>query len=283
MKSLNLGAICVFIISTAIFSAAQSKTKNATTDGTIEQTITAAQNLLKSGDGAGAIKILQTALESNPQNNDLCIGNLGAWAQGMTQVYLGSTLAESVANTRIITRGLAGVKNMFYYATAKSLPDASWALFNVGSVLTPNPQVNVWMAKLPPLAKQDNVDRSTFVRAPIQITAPQGQGIASAEIEFGYAEHGATGQFYCTSRREACVATAAEVSDAAPFHFAQTETYTRMPCASTCTITLPVLPVHVAYYQVKFYDAQGALVADGDRGVTVEGLPVKSSNTAASR
>ena len=217
----------------------------------------------------------------NPQNKDLCVGNIGAWAQGMTQVYLGSTLAESVANTRVITRGLAGIKDMFYYSTAKSLPDASWALFNVGSVLVPNPQVNVWMAKLPPLQKHDNVDRSTFVRAPIHVVAPQGKGIAAAAIEFGYAEQGGTDQYYCTSRREACVATAAEVNDATPFQFAQTESYTRMPCATACTIALPVLPAHVAYYQIKFYDAEGTLVALGDRGVAVEGLPLRSNGTPA--
>src|SRR6185436_17163389 len=155
--------------------------------------------------------------------------------------------------------------NMFYYATAKSLPDASWALFNVGSVLVPNPQVNVWMAKLPPLSKEDNVDRSSFVRAPVHVTAPQGKGIASAAIEFGYAEQGGTDQYYCTSRREACVATAATVTDATPFYFARTETYARRPCAASCLITLPVLPAHVAYYQIKFYDAEGAFVALGDR------------------
>ena len=48
------------------------------------------------------------------------------------------------------------------------------------------------MAKLPPFAKQDPVDRSTFVRAPISISAPQGQRIASAAIEFGYTGTGRT-------------------------------------------------------------------------------------------
>ena len=218
----------------------------------------------------------------NPGNLDLCVGNAGAWVQGMTQVYLGSTLADSVSHTRVITHGLAGIKDMFYYSTAKSLPDASWALFNVGVVIgAPSDQVNVWMAKLPPFAKQDPVDRSTFVRAPISIAAPQGQRIASAAIEFGYTEQGGPTQYYCTSRREACVAAAAPVNDASPFYFAQTETYTRMPCARACTITLPVLPAHVAYYQIKFYDAGGALVALGDRGVSLEGMAVKSNGAPA--
>jgi hypothetical protein len=218
----------------------------------------------------------------NPANLDLCLGNAGAWMQGMTQVYLGSTLADSVSHTRVITHGLAGIKNMFYYSTAKSLPDASWALFNVGVVIgAPSDQVNVWMAKLPPFEKQDPVDRSTFARGPISISAPQGQRIASAAIEFGYTEQGDPSQHYCTSRREACVAVAAAVNDAAPFYFTQSETYTRMPCARACTITLPVLPAHVAYYQVKFYDANGAFVAVGEQGVSLEGAAVKSSGAPA--
>jgi hypothetical protein len=146
---------------------------------------------------------------------------------------------------------------------------------------TPADQVNVWMAKLPPLSKQDAADRSTFVRAPISIPAPQGQRIASAAIEFGYTEQGEPSQYYCTSRREACVAVSATVNDATPFYYAQTETYTRMPCAKSCTITLPVLPAHVAYYQVKFYDAQGVLVGLGDRGVSVEATAVRSTGVSA--
>jgi len=220
----------------------------------------------------------------NPTNRDLCIGNAGSWVQGMTQVYLGSTPKESVANTRVITHGLAGIKSMFYYSTAKSLPDASWALFNVGvAINTPADQVNVWMAKLTPLARQDTVDRSTFVRAPVVITAPQGQGVASAVIEFGYTEQGGVSDYYCTSRRESCVAVAATVKDANPFYFAQTETYTRTPCAKSCVITLPVLPGHVAYYQVKFFDAQGAQVALGDRGVSVEATVIRPGVVSTAR
>ena len=137
------------------------------------------------------------------------------------------------------------------------------------------------MAKLPPFTSQDKVDRTTFVRAPIAITAPQGQGIASAAIEFGYTEQGDAGLHYCTSRREVCVAVSATINDATPFFYAQTETYTRMPCAKYCTISLPVLPAHVAFYQVKFYDAQGVLLASDDRGAAVEATAVKSGGAPA--
>jgi len=133
----------------------------------------------------------------------------------------------------------------------------------------------------PPLAAQDTVNRSTFVRSPILITPPLGQHIASATIEFGYSEQGDASQHYCTSRRETCVAVSATVNDALPFYYAQTETYTRMPCARSCSISLPVLPAHVAFYQVKFYDAQGVLVGAGDRGVSVEAGAVKPGGIPA--
>jgi len=218
----------------------------------------------------------------DPANLDLCLGNAGTWVQGMTQVYLGTTSADSVVHSRLVTHGLAGIKSMFQYSTAKSLPDASWALFNVGVVTgVPVPDLNVWMAKLPPLAAQDTVNRSTFVRSPILITPPLGQHIASATIEFGYSEQGDASQHYCTSRRETCVAVSATVNDALPFYYAQTETYTRMPCARSCSISLPVLPAHVAFYQVKFYDAQGVLVGAGDRGVSVEAGAVKPGGIPA--
>jgi len=37
----------------------------------------------------------------------------------------------------------------------------------------------------------------------------------------------------------------------------------------------------VAYYQIKFYDAQGVLVGLGDRGVSVEAAAVKPGGGAA--
>ncbi len=69
MKSLNLLPICILILSTAIFSAAQNKPEKTTE--TTEQTLTAAQNLLKTGNSAGAIKVLQIALQNDPPNEML--------------------------------------------------------------------------------------------------------------------------------------------------------------------------------------------------------------------
>ena len=206
--------------------------------------------------------------------NGPCIVNFNPFAAGIVQIGISGTA------TRVLSNGLVGLRDTNDYPTAKTLPDGSWILFTVGDTAYHTPS-QLLMVRSPPFTAGDSVDRSTFVRAPISISAPQGLGIASAAVEFGYTEQGEPSQYYCTSRREACVAVSATVNDATPFHYAQTETYTRMPCAKSCTITLPVLPAHVAYYQVKFYDARGVVVTLGDKGVSVEATAVKPGVVSA--
>jgi hypothetical protein len=201
-----------------------------------------------------------------------CFGNFGGLV-GVMQMGLTPGLG------RVISHGLSGLRHNNDYPTAK-LVGSDLLLFTVGDIQYEKPS-QLLMAKLPPLTAQDTVDRSTFVRAPIAISVPQDQRIVSAAIEFGYTEQGEPSQYYCTSRREACVAVSATVTDATPFYYAQTDTYTRMPCERSCIITLPVLPAHVAYYQVKFYDAQGSVVGLGDRGVSVEAAAAKPGGVPA--
>jgi hypothetical protein len=187
-----------------------------------------------------------------PDLFDLCIGNMGSFHQAMVQADLSGHVRP-----RVITYGLAGIRNSFFYSTAKSLPDASWALFSWG-VVKPGfgDLTNVWMAKLPPLV-EDGVDRSKFVWMPANLTAPT--GTVTAAVEFGYAENGTVAQHYCTSRREACVA-AVTVTD--PFAFAS-EPFMGIPCANSCTVSVPVIPGRVVYYRGVFYDSSGVRVAVG--------------------
>jgi hypothetical protein len=208
------------------------------------------------------------------QGSAVCFGNFGGNANGALQIRISGT------QTRVITNGLGGLRSFNDYPTAKALHDGSWLLFTMGDPTTNKPS-HLMMAKLPPFTADDSVDRTTFVRAPISIVTPQGQGIAAAAVEFGYLEQGAPSQHYCTSRREACVAVASTVTDASPFWYVSTDAYTRASCATSCTITLPVLPAHVAYYQVKFYDAQGALVGLGERGVSVEAAAITPGGVPA--
>jgi len=203
---------------------------------------------------------------------DLCLTNLAGTGQSAYQFgFLPNTVAlpprfsgYGARYSRKLSGGFGAFKSLG--RLFKPTPDGSWAFFVAGGA----PR----MLKLPPFPEPDGVDRSTFVRAPISISTPQGLGIAYAAIEFGYAEQGAPTEYFCTSRRESCLATSASVTDSNPFAYEQTDTYTLQPCATSCSITLPVLPTHMAYYQIKFYDSSGHLVALGDRGLAAEASAV---------
>ncbi len=206
-----------------------------------------------------------------PQNLDLCIGNLPAFAQAITQVVMGSDSADSIARSRVLSHGLMGIRNSFYYWNAKSLPDASWAVFTRGTTVAPfGGLLTVWMAKLPPRPVPDGVDRSTFLPLAVNLTPPANVPVATAVIRFGYAEQGDPDRFYCTSRRETCVAASASFGAVEPFQYEITESYTGVACATGCRIALPVLPAHVVYYQPVFLDAAGRVVATGPKGVSAE-------------
>jgi hypothetical protein len=117
---------------------------------------------------------------------------------------------------------------------------------------------------LPPYPASDSASRNTFV--PIGVNMPPTPGGAGTNVvvEFGYAENGGADDFFCTSRQETCVAASGTVNQASPFYFAQTETYSGVPCASGCTVTIPALSQRILYYRRKQRDASGAVVGVSD-------------------
>jgi hypothetical protein len=218
----------------------------------------------------------------DPSVRDLCVIDMPAYASSLVQIgfvpnHEGLGILPGQPDTadastvgsgysRIVTEALGGPKGTGLLF--KSLPDGSWAFFeNRTGPAWPY----VMMAKMPAFGK-DSVRRDVFVRAPITITPPRGERVASAEVDFGYAEFGAVDAFHCTSRNEVCAAVSLTVDDTNPFSYQQSDSYVKAPCSSSCTITLPVLPEHVAYYQVRFYDASGKYVAKGEEGVAAESV-----------
>lgn len=69
MKTANLLTIVFLIVLTVINSSAQNQTEPLKTGNAVEQTIIIAQNLLKKGDAAGAMSVLQTAAQKYPQSD----------------------------------------------------------------------------------------------------------------------------------------------------------------------------------------------------------------------
>jgi hypothetical protein len=164
--------------------------------------------------------------------------------------------------TRVLSRGLDTLRA--FPIVAKPTPDGKWMFFNAAN--------NLVMLKMPPFAKEDNVDRSSFVPVTVEVT-PQAQAVA-AVVEFGYVEYGLPDQYYCGSRRESCVAVESTVNTLDPFKFKDTEQYSGVPCASGCTITIPLAPQHVAYLRVLYLDSNGNVVATGPTGIATETVAV---------
>jgi hypothetical protein len=121
---------------------------------------------------------------------------------------------------------------------------------------------------LPPYPASDSIARNTFIPIEVRIP-PQGGAGTRAIVEFGYGENGEAGQFYCTSRQEACVAASSGVNQGSPFYFAQSETYAGVPCAAGCTVTIPALSQRVLYYRWKQRNALGQVTAASETRAVV--------------
>ena len=112
---------------------------------------------------------------------------------------------------------------------------------------------------LPPYPASDSVSRNTFVPVKVKIPRPSDGAPTrvGAVVEFGYAENGSPGQFFCTPRQETCVAASDTENQATPFYFAQTESYSGASCNSGCTVTIPALPQRILYYRWRYLNAGG--------------------------
>jgi hypothetical protein len=105
------------------------------------------------------------------------------------------------------------------------------------------------------------VNRTQYVSIGISLGAQA--GINNAIVEFGYAENGDPGAYYCTARQEACVAQSGAINFSQPFYFSTTEAAAigGMPCASGCTVTIPAVSGRMVYYRVDLRDGSGRVVS----------------------
>ncbi len=154
---------------------------------------------------------------------------------------------------------------MSAFTTGKPLANGKWVLAT-DWVESPLGRGLLALVKVPPAVK-DTVNRSTFIPVQVKIS-PAPRGTDNVIVEFGYAEHGAPGEFRCTSRAEACAAVAAAVNETTPFYWAS-ESFSGLPCASGCTVTLPLYPARVGYYRVMYRDASNQVLLAGPMEVAV--------------
>jgi len=205
--------------------------------------------------------------------NDLCVFNTGAYLNAIAQVGYAETDPAGLL-ARTVTKGLIRQRALDVNQNVRVLPDASWLLFR--TVAVNGAEDAIVVGKLPPYPPVDSASRNTFVPVTVNLKPPAKLGATNAIVEFGYLENGDASNFFCTSRRDVCVAASATVGTV-PFLFASEGTggvesgLTGVACASGCTVSIPGLPQRVLYYRVKYRNAGNLVVAQ--TGVQVAVTP----------
>jgi hypothetical protein len=194
---------------------------------------------------------------------DICVGNMSAYLNSIVQVgFKKNDFTGALGRT--LTKGLTRYKIIDPYWHGKALSDASWVMFR--SMYTNGAWTDILLGKVPPYPPADSVARGAFQPIPVKLTPPVGLAVDNAVIQFGYAENGGPGQFYCTSRQEKCLATAATLT-AAYFLLPSDGAggvesgVAGVACANGCTVAIPAISQRVLYYQVKYRDTSNKTVA----------------------
>jgi hypothetical protein len=227
-----------------------------------------------------------TGGENPTTARDICIGNFTTLGLSVGQTKFVTTAADTTGalSDRPLARTFQNYEGASTVSNNVKLTYAGdWGLIWRCTGTPGNSQCatgsQVWALKIPPDPGSDGINRGDFVPAQLSLTAPEGLAVVSARVKFWYTELGGTESTpYCTSRREACVAVSSTVLDLQPFYYASTDAYTPASCATSCTIAIPVYPLHTAYYSVEFLDRLGDVVAKSP-GVAVENVVVPGSST----
>ena len=197
------------------------------------------------------------AIQSD-DTNAICVGPLGAYTGNLIQ--FGAQQDSKGAAVRRLGPAFSRWSLQSVFWNMSMSPNGELGLSQV-RWLDGVRSDNLVMV-LPPYPPSDSVSRNTFVPIAVEIP-PRGVGSGIA-VEFGYAENGPAGSFFCTSRQEACVAVSSTINETTPFYFAQSEAYNGVPCASGCTVTIPALSQRVLYYRWEQLGAAGNVVATSD-------------------
>lgn len=226
---------------------------DSTSFGTLGGTIQFGSNRCNGGDDPPVFAI------------DMCVANIGTWDNVVGQHWMGTTETNSQAQSRYLTRAISPYRLVYGASTGKPIPDGSQVLFMVGVGISGFPDVNMWMAKNPPLTQLDSVNRTEFHQ--YKVNVPAGPvGTNNAIIRFGYLEYGTSTNYYCTTRAEECVAGTTVPIFAFPSDgTGNTEAgLTGTACSSGCTINIPGLSGRLMYYQVVYRNVIGGVMALGD-------------------
>ena len=190
---------------------------------------------------------------ANSDLRDICIGDNGAYNQAVIQVGV-DTPSLTGSSGRVLTYALSRYRFTDPYWNAKVTPDGQWMLIRVPWM--EGQRAEVLAARIPPMP--ETVAPAT--QTSVSVAPPEGSGATHVAVEFGY-----TPEFYCTSRKEACVRASHEGAD---YSFTSMP-WQPQPCSGSCELSLPVIPNRVLYWRARYFDADGKEVGASDTGVGV--------------
>jgi hypothetical protein len=131
------------------------------------------------------------------------------------------------------------------------LPDGSWEV-NDGFL---SPVFSLLLFKLPPYPGASAVNRVSWIPVPVKITSVPA-GTDNVIVEFGYDPN-----FFCSSRREVCVANASTIqSGNSVYSYEISDSYSGLSCASGCTVAIPARSQRVMWYQIDYRNASGQTI-----------------------
>jgi hypothetical protein len=183
---------------------------------------------------------------------DLCIGDQGPYTIGPVQWSMEKSDVRGLRG-RVLTYFDANPHAQTIFSIAEVMADGKW-LIHLGEDYGTS---RMYAVRVPPFPEETAQDPLTFERVKVDLYHATA---AKFRIEFGYAEHGTTTQYYCTSRREACVVDAEKVVDATPFKWAS-ESSGSVDCASgRCQVEIPRLPGRVVFSRAIFLNAGGDII-----------------------
>lgn len=181
--------------------------------------------------------------------NDICVSPSLGLTQAIEMQEIGND--PYGLQLRVISNAMGKYEQQSVFWNSRTIPDGSWLFTSVAA----DPG-QLKLIRVPPRQKESG-NRTVYV--PISLSLPAAAGVDNVIVEFGYAENGDAGKYYCTARQESCVSQSAAINSSQPFYFATTEatSITGMPCRTGCTVTIPGLPGRVVYYRIDSRDNSG--------------------------
>lgn len=164
--------------------------------------------------------------------------------------------------SRALTSGMEVVLAQYSYSGIVPIdPNLSWVAwsYNAGWGITP------WILKMPSYVDDSaSFNRTDRMSATVPATAKSGS--THVRVRFGRnpsfqcwgsESTAADGTLAWSGRREACVT---DNSGSTPFKFSS-ESQTLLACATTCNVTVPLIPQVVYYAQTEYLNSGGTVLA----------------------